>query len=231
MPTVDIHKRTQLSEDGCYNHLLSAIVSGTFQPNQRLIEIELAQSLGVGRATVRTALARLEQEGVVERERHRGARVRFISESEAVEILEARTALECLVARHAAQNASVEDVTILRGMLDEMRVARERGDLLGVSDVNGHLHRRLVKIAQHATASRLLDLLHSHHVRFQFRTILAPGRSEQSFAEHCAIVEAVAAHDPDDAEAAMRRHLSHVTEALRQTQPDRIARIGGRGLE
>lgn len=221
MHTVNGQDRPQLSEDGCYDHLLQAIVSGTLQPNQRLIEIELAQSLGVGRATIRTALARLEQEGVVERERHRGARVRFISESEAVEILEARTALESLMARHAAINATDQDVVDLRSMLDEMRAARESGDLLGVSDVNARLHRRLVKIAQHATVARLLELLHSHHVRFQFRTILAPGRPEQSFAEHHTIVEAVAAHDPDAAEAAMHRHLSHVTEALRQTGPDR----------
>jgi DNA-binding FadR family transcriptional regulator len=52
-------------------------------------------------------------------------------------------------------------------------------------------------------------------VRFQYRTILLPGRSERSFGEHSALVEAIAAGDPDAAEQAMRTHLSHVAEALR----------------
>ena len=56
-------------------------------------------------------------------------------------------------------------------------------------------------------------------VRFQYRTILVPGRAERSFAEHTAIVEAVAAGDPDAAEAAMRRHLSAATDALRESVP------------
>jgi FCD domain len=56
------------------------------------------------------------------------------------------------------------------------------------------------------------------NVRFQYRTILVPGRPERSFKEHSAIVEAVAAHDAEAAEAAVRTHLSHVREALRQTR-------------
>ena len=60
------------------DELRDAIVSGRLQPNERLVEIDLAQTLGVGRSAVRTALARLEQEGLVEHERHRGARVRLI---------------------------------------------------------------------------------------------------------------------------------------------------------
>ena len=52
-------------------------------------------------------------------------------------------------------------------------------------------------------------------MRFQYRTVLLPGRPERSFAEHTRIVEAIAARDPDAAELAMRSHLSHVAEALR----------------
>lgn len=215
------HARRHPATDGCYDYLLQAIVSGELQPNQRLIETELAQTLGVSRGAIRTALIRLEQEGVVDRERNRGARVRLISESEAVEILEARTALECLAIRHAAMNATEGDVTDLRSMLDEMKTAREHDDLLAVSAVNGRLHRRLIEIARHTTVARLLEMLRSQHVRFQYRTILAPGRSTRSFEEHCAIVDAVAAHDPDSAESAMRRHLCHVIEALKQTRPGR----------
>ena len=191
-----------------------AILSGELQPNQHLVEIDLARTLGVGRAAVRTALARLEQEGLILHERYRGARVRLVDKREAVEILEARAAIEAMAARHAAQRARDSDIEALREILAEMRRRLDRGDLIGASDENAQLHRRLLLISEHHTARRLIETLRSQLVRFQYRTILIPGRSERSFAEHTAIVDAVADHDPDRAEQAMRTHLSHVARAL-----------------
>jgi DNA-binding GntR family transcriptional regulator len=197
------------------DELREAIVTGRLQPNERLVEQSLSKELGVGRSAVRTALARLEQEGLVEHERHRGARVRFVDEREAVEILEARAVLEGLTAGYAARRASPADVRELRTILSEMRRLLDRGDLLGASDENAVLHRRLIEISGHGMASRLISTLRSQLVRFQYRTILLPGRSERSFAEHQAIVDAVESGDPKAAETAMRTHLSHVAEALR----------------
>jgi DNA-binding GntR family transcriptional regulator len=201
------------------DQLREAIVTGRLQPNERLIESDLAHSLGVSRTLIRTALARLEQEGLVEHERHRGARVRLVEHDEAVEILEARSVLEGLAARFAAQRATPEDIDELGQILEEMRRRREADDLLGVSEENARLHRRLIEISGHATASRLIASLNTQIVRFQYRTILLPGRGERSLGEHVAIIDAVASGDPDAAEAAMRAHLSHVAEALRQAQP------------
>jgi len=202
--------------DIAYERLYEDITSGRLQPNERLIELDLARELGVSRAAIRNALIRLEQEGLVTREPNRGARVRLVSEEEAVEILEARMALECMAVRHAALKRTPEDVEELRALLSEMERRLEEGDLLAASDVNGRFHRRLIEVADHATIARLLRVLNSQLIRFQYRTILAPGRPPRSFAEHRAILEAVAAKDPDRAEQAMRNHLSGVTEALRQ---------------
>ena len=74
--------------------------------------------------------------------------------------------------------------------------------------------------ADHPTSARLISGLRSQLVRFQYRTILVPGRSEHSYSEHEAIVEAIARHDPDAAEAAMRAHLSHVAAALHAATQD-----------
>ncbi|HET7049492.1 MAG TPA: GntR family transcriptional regulator [Solirubrobacteraceae bacterium] len=197
------------------DELRDAIVSGRLQPNERLIETDLARALGVGRSAVRTALVRLEQEGLVEHERNRGARVRLIGKDEAVEILEARAVLEGLAARQAAHKATPEDIRDLRAILAHMSALLNTGDLLGASDQNAVLHGKLLEIAGHDTASRLISALKSQLVRFQYRTILLPGRSERSFAEHTAVVEAIAAGDGDAAEQAMRTHLSHVADALR----------------
>ena len=210
-PTADPAEPDIRPED----RLREAIVTGRFQPSERLVETEVARELGVGRSAVRTALARLEHEGLVEHERHRGARVRLINAREAVEILEVRAVLEGLAARHAAANAAPDDIEHLGAILAEMRLRLDAGDLLGASDQNALLHGRILEISGHTTVARLIATLKDQLVRFQYRTILLPGRSERSFSEHSRIVQAIAAADMEDAERAMRTHLSHVAEALR----------------
>jgi DNA-binding GntR family transcriptional regulator len=204
-----------IDDDG-YHALREAIVSGELLPSERLVEEDLGRRLGLGRAAVRMALVRLEHDGLVERERNRGARVRRVTETEAVEILEVRAALESLAARHAAARATPADVRELRALLRDMRAKRERGDLLAVSEINARLHARILEISGHATARRLSGMLISQIVRFQYRTVLLPGRPERSHREHTAIVDAIAAGDADAAERAMRRHLDHVAGALRE---------------
>jgi DNA-binding GntR family transcriptional regulator len=201
------------AEDG-YARLRDAIVEGRLQPNERLVEAELIELLGVSRTAVRTALVRLAQEGLVVHERNRGARVRYVDETEAVEIVLARAALEALAVRQAAERATPEDVEELRAILGRMRARLDEGDLLGASDENAVLHSKLLELSGNQTVIRLVGGLKSQLVRFQYRTILVPGRSARSFEEHSAIVDAVVAGDADAAEAAMRRHLAHVADAL-----------------
>lgn len=201
------------ADDG-HERLRDAIIQGRLLPSQRLVEAELSKTFGLSRATVRLALLRLEQEGLVERQRHRGATVRVIGHEEAVEIMEARTALEALVAAKAAARATPKEVEELRGIVGEMRRSLEEGNLLAASDNNPVLHRKILEIASSRTLEQLLATLNSQIVRYQYRTILVPGRPDQSLAEHEAIVDAVACGDPDRAAGAMREHLNHVVGAL-----------------
>jgi DNA-binding GntR family transcriptional regulator len=195
--------------------LREAIVGGRLQPNERLVEADLIEMVHASRSAVRTALVRLAQEGLVEREPNRGAKVRLVDEEEAAEILESRMVLEGLAARYAARNATKTEVEELRTIVTEMRSLLDTGDLLGVSDLNARLHVRLLEIAGNETIARLVAMLSSQLVRFQYRTILLPGRAEQSHTEHRAILNAVANHDPDAAEQAVRDHLARIVEALR----------------
>jgi DNA-binding GntR family transcriptional regulator len=203
-----------------YRILHDAIVSGRLQANQRLVEADLVEELGVGRAAIRTALVRLEQEHLVEREWNRGARVSMVSLPRAIEILQAREVLEGLTASRAAERVTPEGEAALRADLAAQRTQLDRGDLLAASDANAAFHRRIVAIAQHETAERLISSLHAQMVRFQYRTILAPGRSESSFAEHLAIADAIAAGNPHAAELAMRKHIANVAAALQPLASD-----------
>jgi DNA-binding GntR family transcriptional regulator len=213
----DMSTTARSRDDDGYLRLRGAILRGDLVPNQRLVEADMSSAFELPRAAVRTALVRLEHEGLIEREPHRGARVRLVSEAEAVEILEARAALEGLAANQAALNITRSGADELRAVLDRQRAALAEQDLLGASDVNAQLHAKIVELSGHATAQRLISALNSQMVRFQFRTILIPGRPAQSHQEHLAIVEAVTAGDAKKAERAMHRHLTRVAEALERS--------------
>lgn len=194
--------------------LRKAIETGHLMPSQRLVEAELASWLGTNRSNVKLALGKLEQEGLVVSEPNRGARVRVIGEQEALEILQVRTALESLIARQAAMKATPADHKRLREILQTLRNAIDKEDFTTYSSQNGQLHGEIRKISAHATASRLLLTLNSQIVRYQFRTVLFPGRIHQSLREHTEIVEAICAGDADRAEKAMQDHLANVTDTL-----------------
>ena len=198
-----------------YRRLREAIASGQFHPNERLVEATVATRLGVGRTAVRAALVRLDQEGLVTLEPNRGARVRLISDREALEIEEVRATLEAMLARRAASRATPTDIRELRQVVLEMRQRVEKKDAIGYSDLNARFHQRIWAAADHATASRLVGSLKSQSIRLQYQTILRPGRTDRSLREHEAIFNALKAHDPDSAEEAMLAHLAEVQETLK----------------
>jgi DNA-binding GntR family transcriptional regulator len=198
-----------------YHQLREAIVNGQLHPNERLVEAAVAERIGAGRSAVRAALVRLDQEGLVTLERNRGARVRHVSDREALEIEEVRAALEGLLARRAATRVTAEDLKDLRDVIGEMRERVEAGDSAGYSELNARFHQRIWAAADHPTAMRIVWGLKSQAIRFQYQTALRPGRAQRSLREHEEIFAALIAHDEDAAETAMRNHLGEVLDTLR----------------
>ena len=208
--------------DSSYDELRGAIVRGEIAPNAHLVESDISSSFSMSRGAVRNALIRLEQEGLIVREPHRGARVRQVSDHEAVEILQARAVLEGLAVRLTAERIDEAGAERLQNHLALRRELLDAGDLLGASDANAELHAALLELSGHTTAQHLIRGLSAQMVRYQYRTILIPGRPAASQAEHAAIVEAVVARDPERAEEAMRRHLFNVADALQRGLLPRI---------
>jgi DNA-binding GntR family transcriptional regulator len=198
-----------------------AIAHGEFVPDQRLVEADLSARFSASRSAVRSALLQLANEGLVERVQHRGARVRAISLDEAIEITEVRMAVEGLCAAKAAERVSESDADELRLIGTRMAALVAAGDVLGYSEANQELHRRIRALSGQATAEGVLERLRAQSVRHQFRLAIQPGRPAVSLAEHQAIVEAICAHDPEAAEGAARRHLASVIQALRSAHPAR----------
>jgi DNA-binding GntR family transcriptional regulator len=199
--------------------LRQAILNGSYAPGQRLVEEELAALFDVTRASLRAALLDLTAEGLVERIPNRGARVRVVSIAEAVAITECRMALESLCAVKAALVITDTEAAELRRLGDAMTEAASAGDVGKYSDLNHQMHRRVRDISGQDIAVSLLERLNAQLVRHQYRIAQRPGRPLHSLGEHLAIIDAVAGRRPADAEAATRRHLEGVIEAIRADVP------------
>ena len=202
--------------DGVVTAVRDGIMQGRYAPGQRLPEADLVSLYQASRGAVRTALAQLESEGIVLRERNRGARVRPISLDEAVEITEARAVVEGLCAAKAAQRITADERTSLRALSDELRTAVEGGDVMAYTRANQEVHRAIRDISRHETAGIMLDRLRTQSVRYHYTVALLPGRPAVGMAEHIEVIESVCSGDADLAEQTMRAHLMSVVDALHQ---------------
>ncbi|MFW3169716.1 GntR family transcriptional regulator [Geodermatophilus sp. CPCC 206100] len=194
--------------------LRAAISRGDLPPGSRLVEADLVALIGVSRNSVRLAIDALAAEGLVERIPHKGARVRVVSTEEAVAITECRAPLEGLIARKAAERITDDEAERLREQVGMMAAAVDSGDLLKYSDLIHQLHGMVHEAARHPVAAGLVGRLQAQLVRHQFRLSLRPGRPRVSLGELAAVVDAVAARDPDRAEAAAVTHVQSIIGAL-----------------
>ncbi len=198
------------------DELRKAILSGEMVPGQRLVEVELAETYGVTRASLRQALLDLAAEGLVERIPNRGARVRVVPIEEAIAITECRMVLEGLCAAKAAERATDDDIARLRGLGDEMQAAVAAGEPLKYSQLNQAMHRLVLEMSGQKAAAELIDRLRAQLIRHQYKLALQPGRPAVSLPQHLAIIESIADRDSEAAEVAARRHVDSVISAMRK---------------
>lgn len=197
------------------DRLRNDILTGALPPGERLVELQLAERYQIGRAAIRAALLELDSEGLVRREANRGATVRRISLSDAIEITQARGALEGLVARLAAERATDQERADLQALVASMEVAVANDARLEYANLNRALHRTLLQIARHEVATDLVANLRNRSAHHQYRLATVTGRANESLGQHRAIVAAIVAGDGEAAEAAMRAHLESVADVLR----------------
>lgn len=213
--SIEVDERSAAGEERVTDVIRNAIVRGDYAPNQRLIEADLSATFSASRATVRTALLELANEGLVERLPNKGSRVRAISVEEAIEILEVRIGVEGLCAAKTAESVTDAEIAQFQELRQEMTDAVAEGDLVEYSRLNRLLDLRIRELSRHATASEVLGRLHAQSVRHQFKLSSRPQRAKVSVLEHTAIIDAIVARDPDAAEQAVRVHLRSVIAALR----------------
>ncbi len=181
-----------------------------------MVEADLCQEFHASRGAVRAALLDLTNQGLIERIQNRGARVRAVSLSEAIEITEVRMAVEGMCAAKAAENITADEIVELKQLREGMISAVDAGDVFRYAELHQSLHRRIRQISGQLTADKILDRLNAQMVRHRFKLVMHPGRVDVSLPEHVAIVDAVCAREPERAESVMREHLHSVINGLRE---------------
>jgi DNA-binding GntR family transcriptional regulator len=201
--------RTQAGPGDAYGMILRSIEEGELGPGTRLVESELAERFGVSRTPIREALQRLETQGVVARD-GRSLIVASLDHDQLGELYAVRAELEGLAARLAALHAAPEEVSVLREML-----ARDRtlvGDPAALSRANKRFHRQIHLASHNRYLVQQLAHIHQAMALMASTSLAAAGRGETALAEHAAILEAIAARAPEDADEAMRLHISRAYE-------------------
>lgn len=188
---------------------------GRFVPGQRLVEPDLIESLGVSRGTVREALTRLQGEGLVEFERHRGARIRILSRTKVIELNQIRAVVEGLAARLAAENA--DEAGIARLVAAQLPLEQAMRDYSGY---NEHLHNTILNLSRNESLSSFVSatLLETFRLHFS-RALSQHDVVARSYAEHADVVEAIVNRQPERAESRMVEHV-HASCAAIMASPD-----------
>jgi DNA-binding GntR family transcriptional regulator len=193
------------------DELRRSIVSGRFQPGERLLEDQLAQELDVSRNPVREALQALALEGFVELEPRRGARVATVSPKRAGELFEVRESLEGLVARLAATRRTDAQLAELATLVATGSAAVDAGRLVDLPDLNTQFHESLSAAANNDLLAEQL-----HRMRYLIEWVYSwrvRERSGRSWSEHAGIVEAIAAGDERTAFARACAHIANARAA------------------
>jgi DNA-binding GntR family transcriptional regulator len=186
------------------------ITEGVYEQGARLFEDQIAAELEVSRNPVREALQALAAEGFVELEPRRGARVARVPAERAAELFEVRAALEGLMARLAAERRTEADVDLLRSLVDRGLAAVASADRSSLPMLNTEFHAALGDAARNGLLVETIQQL-SHVIQWVYARHVGQ-RGAASWAEHAAIVEAVAARD---VEAAHRAAAAHIEGARR----------------
>jgi DNA-binding GntR family transcriptional regulator len=208
--------------DLAYTRLRGLILSGDLAPGSVLPQAALASTIGISTTPLREALRRLKQEGLVDLDAHRDARVRPLDAAEARDLLELRGSLDPLAASLAAQRRTEADLAEIRAALDGLE-ALSTHPSAGQLESHHRFHAAIHRASHNALLVETLDGLWVKTDRYR-RHGLEAGRSDEErdarAIEHRQLFEAVQDGDADTAAGLMRRH---VETSLGARSADRLA--------
>lgn len=194
--------------------LRNAIREGVLKPGERIMEIQLAEELGVSRTPVREAIRKLELEGYVVMMPRRGTYVASMSIRDINEIFEIRTALESLSNGLAADHITDEELEHLQRLLVVIGGYIKEGNIEKIVETDIEFHDVMYHAARNQRLVGIISNLRDQLTRFRTLSMSYPGRLEETLEEHKLIVEAIASGDRRAASKAAERHMENSEKTL-----------------
>ncbi|MGI5922285.1 MAG: GntR family transcriptional regulator [Syntrophomonadaceae bacterium] len=194
--------------------LREAIINGTLKPRERLMELQLAEELGVSRTPIREALRKLELEGFIVMVPRKGAYVADFSFKDIADIFEIRAALEGLAGALAAERITDDELENMERLLVEKAEAITENDIEKLVDVDTKFHEALYKASRNERLTTIISNLREQIQRFRATSLANPGRGKMSLDEHRNIVEAIQSRDVQAARQAAQDHIENAENSM-----------------
>ena len=210
---IEINSYRPLRELVCEN-IRQAIIDGTFKPGERLMEIQMADEMGVSRTPVREAIRRLELEGFVVMIPRRGTYVADISIKDITEIYEVRISLDVLAAGLAAERITDEELETMNGYLREISRYVPSLDIEKIVALDSAFHDVLYKASRNERLCNIIGNLREQLTGIRARSMSYPGRLVDTMNEHRELLDSIASRDIERAQRAARIHIENAEQIL-----------------
>lgn len=194
--------------------LREAIRTGVLKPGERLMEIQLAEELGVSRTPVREAIRKLELEGYVIMMPRRGTYVANLSIRDVNEVFEIRTSLDSLASGLAAERITDEELERLERLLVLIGEYIEENDMDKIVETDMEFHDLLYQASRNTRLVGIIFNLREQLTRFRATSMAYPGRLKETLEEHTRIVEAIAQGNVELAQKAAEEHMEKSEHTL-----------------
>lgn len=200
--------------DMVFDVLMSAIMQGQLSPGERLLEVQLADEMGVSRTPVREAIRRLELEGFVVIVPRKGAYVAGLSINDVEEVYEIRTVLETLAVRLAAQRMQPADYAQLDELAEKMCATWQEGNVDNWVSLDASFHELLYKFSRNERLVSMMSNIMEQLSRYRIISLANVEVRHNSLSEHQDLIEALKRHDSEAAAAAVEKHIENTKQSL-----------------
>lgn len=201
-----------------FEYLRNLILEGELKPGERLMEINLAEQLGVSRTPVREAIRKLEKEKFVEMIPRKGAYVAELTTKDAIDVLEIRKLLEGHAAYLAAQNMTSEEIAILKEILDNFDGALNKMDRQGMIDFDNKFHDEIFKSTNNEKLIEIVQSLHDQFQRFRLNYFNEHDDYFELQRNHKLIYDSIKNREPENAKIHSETHIEQLITSVMKWQ-------------
>ncbi|MDO4614416.1 MAG: GntR family transcriptional regulator [Lachnospiraceae bacterium] len=202
-----------------YMTLRRQILRGDLKPGERLMEIALAQKLGVSRTPIREAIRKLENEGLVTIAPRRGAQVARITLQELNDVLEVREALEILAIRKACELVTREDLIRIHEAQESFTrlTQNPETDINTLGDADEHFHDMIYETTHNRRLMQMIDNLREQMYRFRIELLKKQSVREKLVGEHNEMIAALESHDVTRCINTVQIHIDNQRSAISES--------------